>query len=317
MGKGKSTHFQSHGVFTFPRLRGRGAREGTTRAGGGAAGGSWAAGGGRGSGEMCLSPTPWRCRRPLGCCLVGTEGSVCMELLEAGRGVGRRGARCRRPWHRQVGTLGSPDGLLCSRGQLAQLPTWLEQMVGRPVPSPVPAGPSAERPPLRPLGPTAAQRLTRRPPKAPVWAIGPQAGTKQCVPKKGCSWVLAIKWGPGSQKGFGGSEFLSSAPNFKPSPGPGPEAGARAWYREWTEPQSQGERRCWAWRSRPRTLRSLALALALPGLAWSRYSRAPAGLMGEAAPELSLPPAASFSFLPLYWPMKEPSSLNCTSTLPP
>lgn len=47
------------------------------------------------------------------------------------------------------------------------------------------------------------------------------------------------------------------------------------------------------------------------------YSRVPAGLMGEAAPELSLPPAASFSFLPLYWPMKEPSSLNWTSTLPP
>lgn len=55
----------------------------------------------------------------------------------------------------------------------------------------------------------------------------------------------------------------------------------------------------------------------LPGLAGPRYSRVPAGLMGEAAPELSLPPAASFSFLPLYWPMKEPSSLNCTSTLPP
>lgn len=47
------------------------------------------------------------------------------------------------------------------------------------------------------------------------------------------------------------------------------------------------------------------------------YSRVPVGLMGEAAPELSLPPAASFSFLPLYWPMKEPSSLNWTSTLPP
>lgn len=36
---------------------------------------------------------------------------------------------------------------------------------------------------------------------------------------------------------------------------------------------------------------------------------------GDVAPELSLPPAASFSFfLPLYWPMKEPSSLNWTST---
>lgn len=55
----------------------------------------------------------------------------------------------------------------------------------------------------------------------------------------------------------------------------------------------------------------------LPCLAGPHYSRVPAGLMGEAAPELSLPPAASFSFLPLYWPMKEPSSLNWTSTLPP
>lgn len=54
-----------------------------------------------------------------------------------------------------------------------------------------------------------------------------------------------------------------------------------------------------------------------PRQAGPHYSRVPVGLMGEAAPELSLPPAASFSFLPLYWPMKEPSSLNCTSTLPP
>ena len=57
--------------------------------------------------------------------------------------------------------------------------------------------------------------------------------------------------------------------------------------------------------------------LCLAWLAGACYSRAPVGLVGEAAPELPLPPAASFSFLPLYWPMKEPSSLNWTSTLPP
>lgn len=62
-----------------------------------------------------------------------------------------------------------------------------------------------------------------------MWVTGPQTGTKQCVPKKGCSWVLAIKWGPGSQKGIRGSEFLSSAPNFKPPRGPGPQGGAEAW----------------------------------------------------------------------------------------
>lgn len=58
-------------------------------------------------------------------------------------------------------------------------------------------------------------------------------------------------------------------------------------------------------------------SLVLPHMTGPCYSRATAGLIGEVAPELSLPPAASFSFLPLYWPMKEPSSLNWTSTLPP
>ncbi|TNN73695.1 hypothetical protein EYF80_016075 [Liparis tanakae] len=36
-------------------------------------------------------------------------------------------------------------------------------------------------------------------------------------------------------------------------------------------------------------------------------------LTGDGASELSLPSCVSFSFLPLYWPMKEPSSLNCPS----
>lgn len=100
---------------------------------------------------------------------------------------------------------------------------------GHRVLSLVPARLSEKRPPLF-LCPTMTQRLTRQHGKAPdVWVTGPQAGTKQCVPKKGCSWVLAIKWGPGSQKGIRGSEFLSSAPNFKPPRGPGPQGGAEAW----------------------------------------------------------------------------------------
>lgn len=78
--------------------------------------------------------------------------------------------------------------------------------------------------------PLSAQRLMRQHLKAPdVWVTGPWAGTKRCVPKKGCGWVLAIKWGPGSQRGIRGSEFLSSAPNFKPPTGPRPERGAEAW----------------------------------------------------------------------------------------
>lgn len=146
-----------------------------------------------------------------------------------------------------------------------------------------------------------------------MWVIGPRAGVKQCVPKKGYSWVLAIKWGPGSQKGIRGSEFLFSAPDLslpraqdqRAGPPPGEE-------REGPQSQGQGPSTGLGWGSRP-----LSRLRPGPGLAGPRYSRVPAGLMGEAAPELSLPPAASFSFLPLYWPMKEPSSLNCTSTLPP
>lgn len=120
----------------------------------------------------------------------------------------------------------------CDSGRWGLLPTshpaW-SRWWGHRVLSPVPARLSEERPPLLPLCPSTAQRLTRQHLKAPdVRGIGPRAGTEQCVPKKGCSWVLAKKWGPGSQKGIS-SEFLSSAPNFKPPTGPGPEAGAEAW----------------------------------------------------------------------------------------
>lgn len=74
-----------------------------------------------------------------------------------------------------------------------------------------------------------------------MWVTGPRAGVKQCVPKKGCSWVLAIKWGPGSQKGIRGSEFLFSAPDLslpraqdqRAGPPPGEE-------REGPQPQGQG-----------------------------------------------------------------------------
>lgn len=96
-------------------------------------------------------------------------------------------------------------------------------------PQPQPGCPKSG-PALLPLCPTPAQGLTRQPLQALGGrVIGPRAGTKQCVPKKGSSWVLAIKWGPGSQKGFRGSELLSSAPNFKPPAGPGPGGWGRAW----------------------------------------------------------------------------------------
>lgn len=117
---------------------------------------------------------------------------------------------------------------------------------------------------------TSSSPLAKQHSEVPgVWVICSPTGAKQCVPRKGCSWVLATEWGQGGKKGIRGSELLSS-------------------------------------------LLDGATSLAGP-----HYSRATTGLIGEVAPELSLPPAASFSFLPLYWPMKEPSSLNWTSTLPP
>lgn len=152
--------------------------------------------------------------------------------------------------------------------------------------------------------PLCPNRLAGEHPKVPdMWVICPQAGAKQRVSRKGCSWVLAIKWGPGGKRGIRGSEFLNPSSNF---PQACKEEGALTQGQRHSTGVGLGCLGHWS-----------SCTSGPPHLAGPHYSRATAGLMGEVAPELSLAPAASFSFLPLYWPMKEPSSLNWTSTLPP
>lgn len=133
------------------------------------------------------------------------------------------------------------------------------------------------------------------------------------MPRKGCSWVLAIKRVVGGKKE---TRSYSSSPLLQSSL---PCAVER---RKNLDPKVS---RPVAWCIALARCLGLWLSctsgsgpsLDLPHMAGPCYSRATAGLIGEVAPELSLPPVASFSFLPLYWPMKEPSSLNWTSTLPP
>lgn len=63
--------------------------------------------------------------------------------------------------------------------------------------------------------PLHPNRLAREHPKVPdMWVICPQAGAKQRASRKGCSWVLAIKWGPRGKKGIRGSKFLNPNSSF-------------------------------------------------------------------------------------------------------
>ena len=134
-----------------------------------------------------------------------------------------------------------------------------EQMVGTPSPVPCPSqagqgtaggagasrGPEEDPPGSSPASSalTTASLCPKAGEAAPdVWVTGPRAGAKQCVPKKGCSWVLAIKWGPGSQKGIRGNEFLFSAPDLSLPRAQGQRAGPQPG-EEREGPQSQGQGR--------------------------------------------------------------------------
>lgn len=212
MGDGEGTNFQSRCIY-IPKVEGQGRlARGTTRTGQ--------------AGQRVLGCRRWQGQRgsvpaPHPGSDTGHSDVVCWALKAAGS---RPRGRGRRAGHREAGAPGSPDGLL------RPAPVPAGAMGGHRVPSPVPGRLSGEQPPLLPLRPTTARGLTRQRRKAPGQSvIGPRAGTQQCVPEKGCSWLLAIKWGPGRQKGFRGGELLSSAPNFKPRAGPGPERGAEAW----------------------------------------------------------------------------------------
>lgn len=77
--------------------------------------------------------------------------------------------------------------------------------------------------PLRP------NRLAREHPKVPdMGVVCPQAGAKQRASRKGCSWVLAIKWGRVVRRGL---EAASSSTPTRASHRPAEREG----------PQSQGQ----------------------------------------------------------------------------
>lgn len=184
---------------------------------------------------------------------------------------------------------------------------------------------ASERPlwghPHSPPHSPSAQKLARQHPKAPDVSDWPAPKLEQSsvCPRRGAGGFWQRSGDRVVRRGLG-SEILFSAPDSSLPTGSGPECGVRPGG-DRDGPQSQvrdpeqasgsgvlasDSPEAWPW-----------AVPCLSCLTGPHYSRVPAGLMGEAAPELSLPPAASFSFLPLYWPMKEPSSLNWTSTLPP
>lgn len=72
------------------------------------------------------------------------------------------------------------------------------------------------RPPLLPLPQTMAslpKQAGRGTPKVPdMWVTCPQAGAKPRVSRKGCSWVLAIKWGPGARRGLEAASPSTATP---------------------------------------------------------------------------------------------------------
>lgn len=166
---------QSRGVFTFPR---RGAGGSLSKGlnkfrlglGGGLLRGPGAGGGGGpGQGQ----------RSPLGCFLVGTEGSMCLELLKAS---------CRVGWAKLTqavgGTLVCSDGPLCTRGQLVQFPSQLEQrwlrrwgrQQGHRLQSPVPVLLANEW-----LGLEVPTLVLRRPP--PQLCLPPRLNHSLALPK--------------------------------------------------------------------------------------------------------------------------------------
>lgn len=107
--------------------------------------------------------------RPLGCCLVGTEGSMWMELLKASQG--------------QVGSGSMEQG---ARARLSSfIPGRAEEKDGMDTES-APAGRAVDTP-----VPGKA---------APDEWMTPKL-ERSGAPEKGCSWVLAIKWGWRVSKG--------------------------------------------------------------------------------------------------------------------
>lgn len=194
----------------------------------GALAGGWEAPGGRQRGDVC----PLRARRrwrPLGRCLVGTEGSVCMELGRApvcdtggcklwdlqmaslapvnssqpgwsrdGKEKGTDGGDTEIRPQSQPGWSGSGWG----RGRRWQ--PWSRRDTSRPAPT-LTGGKKDSSPEMLPGHPPSSppshclcpDGQVKQHPKAPD-----VSGAKQHVARKGCGWVLAIKWDAGGKTGI-------------------------------------------------------------------------------------------------------------------